>query len=91
MRKHGRCARYVILDGRQPPGLTLSALMAIELPADWTDQARAIQRAADGERRVAAPRRPPGAPQPSLLSAMNLPVLRIRPPVSRHLAPCFVY
>lgn len=31
-----------ILEGRQPPGLTLAALMAMELPLGWADQARAL-------------------------------------------------
>jgi site-specific DNA recombinase len=34
-----------ILEGRQPPGLTLADLMAIELPLGWADQHKAIAAA----------------------------------------------
>jgi site-specific DNA recombinase len=32
--------QQAILDGRQPPGLTLQQLMRVELPIDWNDQRR---------------------------------------------------
>ena len=35
-----------ILDGRQPPGLTLSKLMAIDLPLDWAAQRSTVEQAA---------------------------------------------
>jgi hypothetical protein len=35
-----------ILDGRQPPGLTLAQLLDVDLPLDWRDQAKLIDAAA---------------------------------------------